>query len=182
MPHRESGTHVKRIDPVLDALGWRRKQRRLRGPYRVDEYETTSGPADYALCHNSRVLGVIEAKRGSRWDHRTSSPRPSDTPEASPPTPSILGVSTFLILYSTNGEVIWFHDVRHPLNTSRRVACFHSPAGEGHHQRHARGERVLGAEHQTDDPVRRLISRLFAICCPMGGRMLVEPIRQPLVA
>ncbi len=31
-------------------------------------------------------------------------------------------------LYSTNGEVIWFHDVRHPLNRSRRIATFHTPA------------------------------------------------------
>jgi type I restriction enzyme R subunit len=31
-------------------------------------------------------------------------------------------------LYSTNGEVIWFHDVRHPLNRSRRIAAFHTPA------------------------------------------------------
>jgi len=31
-------------------------------------------------------------------------------------------------LYSTNGEVTWFHDVRHPLNLSRQVATFHTPA------------------------------------------------------
>ncbi|MEO6260055.1 MAG: DEAD/DEAH box helicase family protein, partial [Thermoanaerobaculia bacterium] len=31
-------------------------------------------------------------------------------------------------LYSTNGEVTWFHDVRHPLNLSRKVANFHTPA------------------------------------------------------
>jgi type I restriction enzyme R subunit len=31
-------------------------------------------------------------------------------------------------LYSTNGEVLWFHDVRHPLNQSRRIAVFHTPA------------------------------------------------------
>ena len=30
-------------------------------------------------------------------------------------------------LYSTNGELIYFHDVRHPLSTSRRVTEFHSP-------------------------------------------------------
>ena len=29
-------------------------------------------------------------------------------------------------LYSTNGEEIWFHDVRHALNRSRRVAAFHT--------------------------------------------------------
>ena len=27
-------------------------------------------------------------------------------------------------LYSTNGEVLWFHDVRHPLNRSRRWPGF----------------------------------------------------------
>jgi type I restriction enzyme, R subunit len=31
-------------------------------------------------------------------------------------------------LYATNGEVLWFHDVRHPLNRSRRVSAFHTPA------------------------------------------------------
>ncbi len=30
-------------------------------------------------------------------------------------------------LYSTNGEVIWFHDVRHELNRSRDVSGFHTP-------------------------------------------------------
>src|SRR5205823_6962226 len=29
-------------------------------------------------------------------------------------------------LYSTNGEVLWFHDVRHPLNRSRRISGFHT--------------------------------------------------------
>src|SRR5262249_21366110 len=30
-------------------------------------------------------------------------------------------------LYSTNGEVIWHHDVRHPLERARRVTRFHTP-------------------------------------------------------
>lgn len=32
------------------------------------------------------------------------------------------------LLYSTNGEIIYFHDVRHPLNTSRKLSHFHTPA------------------------------------------------------
>ncbi|MEP6742022.1 MAG: hypothetical protein ABJB61_05940 [bacterium] len=32
------------------------------------------------------------------------------------------------MLYSTNGEVIWFHDVRHKLSRSRKVNQFHTPA------------------------------------------------------
>ncbi|MBI2358767.1 MAG: DEAD/DEAH box helicase family protein [Deltaproteobacteria bacterium] len=31
-------------------------------------------------------------------------------------------------MYSTNGEVIWHHDIRHPLSRSRRIAHFHTPA------------------------------------------------------
>ncbi|HEX7706141.1 MAG TPA: DEAD/DEAH box helicase family protein, partial [Thermoanaerobaculia bacterium] len=31
-------------------------------------------------------------------------------------------------LYATNGEVVWFHDVRDSLNLSRRVATFHTPS------------------------------------------------------
>jgi len=31
-------------------------------------------------------------------------------------------------LYSTNGEVLYFHDARDPLNQSRRVKQFHTPA------------------------------------------------------
>jgi type I restriction enzyme R subunit len=32
-------------------------------------------------------------------------------------------------LYSTNGEAVWFHDARHPLNRSRRVATFRGTSG-----------------------------------------------------
>lgn len=30
-------------------------------------------------------------------------------------------------LYSTNGEVIWHHDIQHELNRSREIARFHTP-------------------------------------------------------
>src|SRR5262249_47455925 len=31
-------------------------------------------------------------------------------------------------LYSSNGEIVWFHDVRDRLNSSRPLATFHTPA------------------------------------------------------
>jgi type I restriction enzyme, R subunit len=34
-------------------------------------------------------------------------------------------------LCATNGEVVWFHDVRHALNRSRRVSGFHTPSALG---------------------------------------------------
>lgn len=30
-------------------------------------------------------------------------------------------------LYSTNGEVIWHHDVRYPQSRSRQIPAFHTP-------------------------------------------------------
>jgi Type I site-specific restriction-modification system, R (restriction) subunit and related helicases len=44
-------------------------------------------------------------------------------------------------LYSTNGEQIWFHDVRQELNRSRKVAGFHTATAL-----HEMLERDFGAE------------------------------------
>jgi type I restriction enzyme R subunit len=30
-------------------------------------------------------------------------------------------------VYSTNGKLIWFHDLRNPISRSRKVAKFHTP-------------------------------------------------------
>ncbi|MEO8138473.1 MAG: DEAD/DEAH box helicase family protein [Gemmatimonadota bacterium] len=63
-------------------------------------------------------------------------------------------------LYSTNGEVIWFHDVRHPLNRSRQVAGFHSVAGLREQLNRDLDEacRALGAL-PNDDPKLRPYQR-----------------------
>ena len=58
-------TRKKRIDPLLDALGWHKAGRHKRGKYRLEEYETDDGPADYALCVDERILGIVEAKKVS---------------------------------------------------------------------------------------------------------------------
>jgi len=123
----ESQTRVDRINPILDGLGWHRKPARSPGPHRVEEYETDNGPADYALCQDGRVLGIVEAKRLSLGPQNvlTQAERYARGATQNPFNFAGLHVP---FLYSTNGEVIWFHDVRHRLNASRRVACFHSPA------------------------------------------------------
>jgi len=123
----ESRTRSGRIDPFLDTLGWAKKHRHQQGAYRLEEYDTDNGPADYALCQDGRVLGIIEAKK------LTLGPQNVLT-QAERYARGVTGNGFDFgglhvpFLYSTNGEVVWFHDVRHPLNTSRRVACFHTPA------------------------------------------------------
>ena len=129
--HSEWLTRKRRIDPRLDALGWsclRPGSANRGGCHRTEEEETDNGPADYALWLDGDVVGVVEAKKltlgpqnvlvqAERYARgRRRAARSTSTASACP------------FLYSTNGEVIWFHDVRHPLNRSRRVADFHTPA------------------------------------------------------
>jgi type I restriction enzyme R subunit len=93
----------------------------------VTEFETASGPSDYALFVASRPLGIVEAKKVSLG--------PQNGLVQAERYARGLGDSPFdyrgfrvPFLYSTNGEVRWFHDIRHPLNRSRRIAGLHLPA------------------------------------------------------
>jgi type I restriction enzyme R subunit len=131
MPFDESQserlTRKRRIDPKLDACGWLRRSNSSSGAYRLEEYETEAGPADYALCLDADALGIVEAKKLSLGPQNvlTQAQRYSRGAAA-----NTLRFGEFRVpfLYSTNGEVIWFHDARYHLNRSRRVASFHTPA------------------------------------------------------
>jgi type I restriction enzyme R subunit len=117
-------TRKKRIDPKLDAAGWH--LRGESGSRRTEEEPTGDGNADYALWLESAITGVVEAKK------LTVSPSGVLTQaeryaKALPPGPYNFNGKRCPFLYSTNGEVIHFHDVRDPLNTSRTVKAFHTP-------------------------------------------------------
>ena len=127
----EDVTRDSRIDPRLLAQGWQlvpfgAAPLSACTHHAVEEYPTDHGPADYALCVDSRVLGVVEAKKLSLGPQNvlTQAERYSRGLADSP-----LDFDGFHapFLYSTNGEVLWFHDVRHSLNRSRRIAHFHTP-------------------------------------------------------
>jgi type I restriction enzyme, R subunit len=93
----------------------------------VEEFETRNGPADYALCSNGRVLGAVEAKKVTLGPQGVlvQAERYSKGISQLPRYQGEYGVP---FLYSTNGELIWFHDVRDELNRSRRVSGFHTPS------------------------------------------------------
>lgn len=65
----EASTRRLRIDPQLNAVGWRVVSfdpGAALGAYKqhaIREYSTANGPADYALCVDGQIVGVIEAKR-----------------------------------------------------------------------------------------------------------------------
>ena len=131
-PESEWTTRKERIDPLLAASGWRVEPFHPATlladctHHALTEFPTANGPADYALIAG-RPLGVVEAKKVTLGPQNvlTQAER-----YARGMTESAFDFAGCRVpfLYSTNGEVIWFHDVRHPLNRSRRVAAFHMPA------------------------------------------------------
>ena len=122
-------TRKRRIDPRLDGLGWsclRPGSASRGGCHRTEEEETDNGPADYALWLDGQVAAVVEAKKLTVGPQNVlvQAERYARGLRGSPH--NFNGLRT-PFLYSTNGEVIWFHDVRYELNRSRRVADFHTP-------------------------------------------------------
>jgi type I restriction enzyme R subunit len=126
-------TRKRRIDGRLKELGW------TVAPFRpgvsladyshhaLTEYETANGPADYALVADGQVLGIVEAKKVSLGPQNVlvQAERYSKGVADSP-----FDFRGYRVpfLYSTNGEVVWFHDIRDPLERSRRVSRVHTPA------------------------------------------------------
>lgn len=146
----ERKTRKSRIDPLLKSLGWKIVPFDESRPLdqlsncAIEEYETQNGPADYVLCVDGRIVAVVEAKRLTLGpqDVLTQAERYSCGVAA-----SNLNFAGFRVpfLYSTNGAVIWFHDVRHKLSRSRPVTQFHSPT--------ALREML---ERDSDDSINRL--------------------------
>jgi type I restriction enzyme R subunit len=130
---REWLTRKKRIDTRLASLGWKivpfDAARPLSGYdfHALEEFPTSAGPADYALVVNGQLLGFIEAKKLTLGPQNVLSQAERYARGATTTGFDFHGLHV-PFLYSTNGEVIWFHDVRHPLSRSRRIAQFHTPA------------------------------------------------------
>lgn len=93
----------------------------------VSEWPTENGPADYTLCSQGAVVGVVEAKKVTVGPQNvlTQAARYSQGIKDGPVEYGEGFKAPFL--YSTNGEIIWFQDVRNPLNRSRKVKAFHTP-------------------------------------------------------
>jgi type I restriction enzyme R subunit len=120
------------IDPKLKAVGWRivpfdpGKPLSSCDRCAIEEYPTDNGPADYALCIGGRILGIVEAKKLTLGPQNvlTQAERYSRGAATNP-----LNFHGYHVpfLYSTNGEVIWYHDIRHSLDRSHTIAVFHTP-------------------------------------------------------
>lgn len=129
----EKVTRKKRIDPRLKKLGW------VVTPYflgldtstlrnhAVEEYPTESGPSDYALFVDGRLIGILEAKKVTVATINTLEQAKR---YAKGLVHSIGTWNGYMVpfLYSTNGELISFLDVRSKSNLARSIADFHTPS------------------------------------------------------
>src|SRR5438105_1161395 len=126
-------TRKLRIDGRLKAAGWEVRPWREGlslaglGPTALEEYPTANGPADYALAHRGRVIGVVEAKRAGVAPGNVLG-QAERYARGLEETPFVFGEFRAPFLYSSNGEQIWFEDVRAADYRGRELAAFHTPA------------------------------------------------------
>ena len=127
----ESKTRKQRINTKLKSLNWQIVKYRdgldtsALQCHAVEEYPTANGPADYALFVKGRLLGVIEAKKVAVGAQNVLE-------QAKRYSRGVFnGLGNWRgyrvpFLYSTNGENIYFLDVRGELNIFREIASFHT--------------------------------------------------------
>jgi type I restriction enzyme, R subunit len=125
-------TRKRLIDSMLKAAGWKvvpfapRKSLAAQDRCAIEEYPTSAGPADYALSIDGQIIGIVEAKKLTLGPQNVLS-QAERYSKGLQQDGLRFGEYGVPFLYSTNGEVIWHHDIRYALNRSRQIAHFHTP-------------------------------------------------------
>ena len=134
MPESEAKTRKTRIDEKLKSplLNWTIVHNDKVSDYAaltahaVEEFPTETGPADYALFVQGKLLGIIEAKKISVGAGNVL----EQAKRYARGVPNTIGEwrdYKVPFLYSTNGELIFHLDVRKKENNSCQLIDFHSP-------------------------------------------------------
>lgn len=92
----------------------------------VEEYPTAKGYADYALFVKGQLLGIIEAKRVSVGSQAALEQAKRYSRSAFEGVGNWRGYRV-PFLFSSNGEIVYFLDVRHENNLGRQITTFHTP-------------------------------------------------------
>jgi type I restriction enzyme R subunit len=134
MNESEAVTRKNRIDLKLKSslLNWtiihndKAKDTSKLNRHAVEEFQTATGPADYALFVDGKLLGIIEAKKISVGAENVL----EQAKRYSKSVPNTVGEwrgYKVPFLYSTNGELIFHLDVRKKENSAYEILDFHSP-------------------------------------------------------
>lgn len=126
----------------------------------ITEYPTDNGPADYALVLNGQIVGIVEAKKLSLGPQNVLTHAERYARGLQSADFNFAGLRA-PFLYSTNGEVIWFHDVRASASRSRPVTNFHTPAALS---------EMLGRDFQVECARLKRYRTSTVICVPTSAR------------
>jgi type I restriction enzyme R subunit len=133
MSEAEWQTRKKRIDRRLRSLtpaweiiryGEGLDLSRLRC-HAVEELPTANGPADYGLFVNGCFLGIIEAKKVT-VNPQNVLEQAKRSARGAKEGPGNWNGYRVPFLYATNGEIVWFLDVRGEKPVSRQLSNFHT--------------------------------------------------------
>lgn len=163
MPLSERTTRQELIDTALENAGWIPIRpydgQPVFGTAALEEYPTANGPADYALFENGEPLALVEAKRVAVGAQNVLEQAKR---YARGLTHSPFDFNGFRVpfIYSTNGEQIYFQDLRAPQSRSRQLRKFHTPNAlrelMGRDEAHA---RAWLAAHPIAHPLLRPYQR-----------------------
>ncbi|MCK4443656.1 MAG: restriction endonuclease subunit R, partial [Thermoplasmata archaeon] len=132
MEEPERITRKNRVDARLRQAGWKvipydpKASSDIYANHAVEEYPTESGPADYALFYHGKILGIVEAKKLSLGPQNVIVQAQRYAKGISQ-GPFNFGGFRVPFVFSTNGEIIWFQDLRPVESYSRRISNFHTP-------------------------------------------------------
>lgn len=131
MSINEQTTRRRLIDVALRHAGWDPiipyDEQTPRAVVVMTEYPTAEGPADYVLFHNGEPLAIVEAKRRATGAQNVlkQAQRYASGLTDSPFNFHGYGVP---FAYSSDGDTIWFQDLRDARSRSRQVRKFHTPS------------------------------------------------------
>lgn len=117
------------VDKALREAGWEIRDYRRGERYTTEavrEYETETGPADYVLFVDGTALASVEAKKVGLGPQNVLS-QGKRYSRGFQDGPFTFGEYHLPFVYSTNGQAIYFQDVRDPLSRSREISKFHTP-------------------------------------------------------
>ena len=120
-----------RIDDRLRAAGWGVQSAtaidHAAAPgIAVREYQTTVGPADYALFGDRKPLGIVEAKTDA-WGEKITTVEQQSAGYATAQLKWVKNPEPLPFIYEATGAITRFIDCRDPKPRSREVFSFHQP-------------------------------------------------------
>ena len=126
----EHQTRMQFIEKALRETGWSPIVDFVKGGKydtgAVREYETAEGPADYILFHNGEALAAVEAKKLTIGPQNVLT-QAQRYARGFRDGKFNFGEFQLPFVFSTNGEIFWFRDLRDSRSRSRQVATFHPP-------------------------------------------------------